>query len=61
MDRPLRWNDGLPTFVHGPLFWVNWSYAYVLNWVPMPGLDMTPLAFSITGACFIASVFSARR
>lgn len=93
----------LPTFVRGPVFWVNWVYAYVLiatgtvwlvlslrhysaryrvqlwllilgvlipwignamyilNWVPLPGLDITPVAFSITGACFVASVFSARR
>ena len=95
--------EALPTYIRGPLFWLNWSYAYVLlaigtmwlvlslphysaryrvqlwllilgvvapwignlmyilNWVPMPGLDMTPLAFSITGACFVASVFSAKR
>ena len=96
--------DGaLPTFVRGPIFWVNWVHAYVLiaigtvwlamtlrhftaryriqlwllilgvvvpwagnlmyilGWVPLPGLDITPLAFSITGACFVASVFSAKR
>jgi hypothetical protein len=93
----------LPRYVRGPVFWVNWIYAYVLlavgtmwlaltlrhysaryriqlwllilgvlaPWVgnlmyilglvPLPGLDMTPLAFSISGACFVASVFAAKR
>lgn len=93
----------LTTFVHGPLFWVNWVHAYVLlavgtvwmamslkhysaryriqlwlliigvvtpwagnllyiiGWVPLAGLDMTPVAFSITGACFIASVFQVKQ
>ena len=95
--------DTLTTFVHGPVFWLNWIHAYVLlatgtvwmamslkhysaryrvqlwlliigvvapgvgnlmyilGWVPLAGLDMTPVAFSITGACFIVSVFSVRR
>ncbi|MBP8273939.1 MAG: hypothetical protein KAY59_05875 [Acidobacteria bacterium] len=95
--------DVLPTYVRGPIFWLNWIHAYVLiaigtvwlaltlrhysaryriqlwllilgvlaPWVgnllyilglvPLPGLDMTPLAFSVSGACFVASVFAARR
>lgn len=95
--------EALPTFVRGPMFWVNWVHAYVLiaigtiwlalnlrhysaryrvqlwmlilgvlvpwagnlmyifGWVPLPGLDLTPLAFSISGACFVASVFSVKR
>lgn len=96
-------DEVLPTYVRGPVFWVNWVYAYVLiavgtvwlaltlphysaryriqlwllilgvlaPWignllyilgrVPLPGLDMTPLAFAISGACFVASVFAAKR
>jgi len=98
-----RHGELLPTFVRGPVFWVNWVYAYlliatgtvwlalslqhysaryriqlwllilgvlapwignlmyILGWVPLPGLDMTPIAFSLTGVCFVASVFSAKR
>ena len=37
------------------------NLLYILGWVPLPGLDMTPLAFSITGVCFVASVFSAKQ
>lgn len=40
--------------------WIG-NLLYILGRVPLPGLDMTPLAFSITGACFVASVFSARQ
>lgn len=36
------------------------NLLYILDWVPLPGLDMTPVAFSITGACFVASLFSVR-
>ena len=94
--------EALPTYVRGPMFWVNWVHAYVLiatgtvwiglsiphysaryriqlwllilgvlapwvsnlmyilGWVPVPGLDLTPIAFSISGVCFLASVFSVR-
>ncbi len=40
--------------------WIG-NLMYIVGWVPLPGLDMTPLAFSISGACFVASVFSAKR
>ena len=95
--------DVLPTFVCGPLFWINWTYAYlliaigtvwlalsvrhfagryrvqlwllilgvvapwagnllyILGQVPLPGLDMTPVAFAATGACFIAAVFHTKQ
>lgn len=39
--------------------WVG-NLLYILGRVPLPGLDMTPLAFSITGACFVASVFASK-
>ena len=39
--------------------WIG-NMMYIFGWVPLPGLDMTPVAFSITGVCFVASVFSAK-
>jgi len=36
------------------------NLMYILGWVPVPGLDLTPIAFSISGACFVASVFTVR-
>ena len=99
MPRP---GEVLPTYVRGPIFWLNWIHAnvligvgtvwlalslrhysaryrvqlwllilgvlapwignmmYIFGWVPLPGLDMTPVAFSITGVCFVASVFSSK-
>jgi hypothetical protein len=100
---PRQPGDALPTFVRGPLFWINWSYAYlliaigtvwlglsvrhfagryraqlwllilgvvapwvgnliyILGKVPLPGLDMTPVPFAVTGACFIAAVFHTKQ
>lgn len=40
--------------------WIG-NLFYIMGWGPLPGLDFTPLAFAITGVCFVASVFSARR
>ena len=100
---PSQSPDQLTTYIHGPIFWLNWVHAYVLiaiatawlalslphyrgryrvqlwllilgvaapwignamyilGWTPIAGLDMTPLAFALTGVCFVASVFSGRR
>ncbi len=42
-----------------PAFPVGWLFvlAYVLQWVPIPGFDVTPLAFSIIGFIIMWSVF----
>ena len=40
--------------------WIG-NAMYILGWTPIAGLDITPVAFSLTGVCFIASVFSGRR
>ena len=37
------------------------NLMYILGWVPLPGLDMTPIAFAITGAAFVASLFAVGR
>ncbi len=40
--------------------WIG-NLFYILGWVPIAGLDLTPIAFSISGATFIASLFSGKR
>ena len=40
--------------------WIG-NLMYILDLTPIRGLDMTPLAFAVTGVCFITSVFSGRR
>ena len=42
-----------------PAFPVSWLFvlAYVFQWIPIPGFDATPLAFSIVGFIIMWSVF----
>ena len=42
-----------------PAFPVSWLFvlAYVLQWIPIPGFDVTPLAFSIVGFIIMWSIF----